>query len=184
MTETPSNPSFQFRLRKLFIVTVLVAIPLAGFVVWKRSMDRFFHAMFVGDTGPVNKLEDWPHPLLESIDELDAAGLDRSTLKIHCLCQGFDPEYVWRMDGNAKMFKLLQNKWKLTQVANPAGFILMNGHSDLSGVATPAWWTPKQDGQTAFYVCPQELARDKGDRFQVAFDQKSETIFVHYWFNF
>lgn len=184
MKEASQSPPFQFRLRTLFIVTVLVTIPLAGCVVWNRMMERFFHSVYVGTTGPVNTLKDWPRPLTALIDELDAAGLDRNTLKIYCLCRGFDWEFVWRMEGDASMLKLLQDKWELTQVADPDWFILKNGRSHNSGVPLPDWWAPQQNDQTTFYANPQGIHGGKGDHIHVAFDAATQTIFVHCWDNF
>jgi hypothetical protein len=164
------------------IACLVLCVALMG--LWVRSYHRFVHNIFVGDTGPVDRREEWPRPLLESIKEFDEAGLDERAIQVYCLCHGFDLEYVWRMDIDANLFKLLKDKWQLTQVDNPEWYILREGNSPISGIAPPAWWSPQQDGQTAFYVCPQELAKEKGDRFQVAFDPSRETIFVHYWFNF
>jgi hypothetical protein len=61
---------------------------------------------------------------------------------------------------------------------------VLKGRSNLSGVATPPWWSPEDDGETTFLVCPHTLAGKKGDRFLVEFDGKQNVIFVHYWFNF
>jgi len=54
----------------------------------------------------------------------------------------------------------------------------------MQGALTPEWWSPRNDGNTSFYVSPQVLARGKSDRFHVALDKKRDTIFVYYWFNF
>ena len=48
----------------------------------------------------------------------------------------------------------------------------------------PFWWSPKDDGETTFFVCPQTLAGKKGDHFLVAFDRRQNVILVHCWFNF
>ena len=60
----------------------------------------------------------------------------------------------------------------------------IQGKSRFSGIATPVWWSPKDDGDTMFFVNPNELEREKSDRLQVAYDAKQQAIFVWYWFNF
>jgi hypothetical protein len=88
-----------------------------------------------------------------------------------------------RVDAGPGLLERLKLRWKLTQISHP-DWPVLKGHSDISGVATPPWWSPKDDDDTTFFVCPQTLAGEKGDRFLVAFDGKRNVIFVHYWFNF
>jgi len=146
-------------------------------------MERFFHAVLVGDTGPVTSSDDWPQPLAELIGESDGVEIDESTIRVHCLCRGFDPEYVWRMDAARGMLEHLSDRWQLTQV-DGLRWPVLNGRSQLSGEPTPTWWSPQRDADTSFYVCRHTLAGDEGDLFQVALDKKRNTIFVHYWFHF
>jgi len=146
-------------------------------------MEQAFHAMLVGDKGPVTSRDDWPRPLLALLSESDGIEFDESTIQVHCLCQGFDPEYVWRMDAAPGVFQRVSERWGLTPVDDPKWRVL-DGRSGLSGEPTPSWWCPQRDGQTMFYACPQSLGGHKGDRFQVALDKTRNTIFVHYWFNF
>ena len=87
------------------------------------------------------------------------------------------------MDAAPGVFEQLSDRWKLTPVEDPQWYVLGDS-SHISGEPTPSWWSPERDGETLFFVCPQTLGGEKGGRFQVALDEKRETIFVHYWFNF
>ncbi len=174
---------FQFRNRTLLIVTTIVLIVLAGFAVLRWSTEQAIEAMMVGNTGAVESRDDWPQPLKALTDESDGIEIDESTVEVHCLCQGFDPEYVWRMDAAPGLFEGISQRWKLSPVDDPKWYVL-SGRSQLSGEPTPSWWSPQRDGQTSFFACPQTLGGHKGDRFQVAFDKKRNVIYVHYWFNF
>ncbi|MBN2024587.1 MAG: hypothetical protein JW809_17540 [Pirellulales bacterium] len=146
-------------------------------------MTSFFRAMLVGNTGPVPSRDDWPDPLKSLVDEPNGVTIAPSTIQVHCLCQGWDPEFVWRMDATPGLFEHLKDRWKLTRISNP-NWPVLKGRSRLSGVETPPWWSPRDDDDTTFFACPQTLAGEKDNRFQVALDKKQNTIFVHYWFNF
>ena len=171
----------QFGLRTLFVVTTIVAVPFAGYVLWNRMMEEALHAFLVGKTGPVTSRDDWPGPLKELINEPEIK-LNETTVQVHCLCQGWDPEYVWRMEAGPGVFEHIKNRWKLT--ATDANWHIYKGFSHNSGEPTPAWWSPKQNAQTLFFACPRTLGGNKSDRFLVALDQEHGTIFVHYWYNF
>ena len=172
----------QFRLRTLFIVMVLVALPMGAFPAWQRAMKEFFHAIVVGKTGPIEVRELWPKPLEQLVKD-SPIELTQQTLRVHCMCQGFDPEYVWRMDGDQKQMDHLAQQWKLTQVIMPRTKIF-TGRSSLSGLPVPDWWKPSQIKDIVYYVCPSTLEGEKGDRYQVAFSGQEGTIYVHYRFNF
>jgi hypothetical protein len=180
---TQERARFQFRLRTIFVITTIVAIVVAAYIAWDRAQRQFFHAMFVGNTGPVRSRDDWPEPLKAILAEAKDDDLNEATIQVYCLCQGFDPEFVWRMDAAPDLLEHLKQRWKLTQVSHPNCKVL-KGHSHNSGIATPPWWSPKDDDDTTFFVCPQTLAGRKGDRFLVALDARRNAIFVHYWFNF
>jgi hypothetical protein len=177
----PESP-FQFRIRTLFIVTTVVGVLLAIFILWNRAMDRFFHGIFVGETGPVVFREQWPRPLIELIED-SSPSVAIESIKVFCLCQGFDPEYVWRMDGDSEMVSHLVERWRLTQVADPQSPVFQ-GRSHNSGVAVPEWWKPWENSDSVYYLCPATLAGDKSDRFQVVFSESEKSIYIHYWFNF
>lgn len=175
---------FQFTLRTLFVVLTVVAL-LLGLGIWAvdRVMHDFFHAVMVGKTGPVSSPEDWPKPLKELCDDAERAEWKVSVIQVHCLCQGFDPEYVWRMESTPGLLDYLKQKWELSRVTEPMG-VVRDGRSRLSGERVPPWWNPLESENAEFYVCKRTLAREGSDRFQVAVDKKGGTIFVHYSFIF
>jgi hypothetical protein len=173
---------FQFRLRTLLIAMTVVGVLLAAFVMWDRAMDRILHAVLVGKTGPIESREEWPRPLIELAEDSSALVAVES-VKVFCLCQGFDPEYVWRMDGDSELLSHLIQRWRLTQITNPRSTVFQ-GYSHNSGIAVPDWWEPWKDSDIVYHLCPATLAGDKGDRFQVAFSEAEKAIYVHYWFNF
>ncbi len=173
----------QFSLRTLLIITTGAAVLLAVFGMCKRAQEQLFHDMLVGETGPVTSREDWPEPLKSIVAEASRLNLDPSTIQVHCLCRGMDLEFVWRMQASPGLFEQIKERWKLTEVTKP-DWPILQGRSSISGERTPSWWSAKDDGQTAFFVCPQTLAGEKGDRFLVAFDKRRDIIFVRYWFNF
>ena len=180
---TQERPKFQFRLQTIFVITTILAVLLAAYITWDRAQREFFHAILVGDTGPVQSPDDWPEPLKAILAEAQAGDVDESTIQVYCLCQGMDPEFVWRMDAVPGLLEHLKDRWTLTQISDP-DWAVLKGRSNISGVATPTWWSPIDDDDTTFFVCPQTLAGEKGDRFLVAFDRRRDVVFVHYWFNF
>ena len=167
------------------LVLVVLAVCLVGgfglLVLIGSSV--IIDATMVGETGPVASPEAWPDPLKSLTEDLGEAELDRASIQVYCLCQGMDPEYVWRMDAAPGLFEHIEDRWGLSRIDNP-NWRVLDGSSSLSGVATPDWWSPQRDKGTSFFVCPQELEGRKGDRFKVALDAERNTIFVHYWFNF
>jgi hypothetical protein len=160
----------------------MITTVLAIFFAWCGGLLSSFRAVIVAGTGPVASRDDWPRPLKELIAE-EEVDLDQSSIQVYCLCHGLETEHVWEMDAAPGLMEHLKQRWMLTQITRPSWPIL-TGRSQFSSVATPAWWTPKDDGNTAFFVNPQELAPDKGDRFEVAYDTTRKKIFVWYWFNF
>jgi hypothetical protein len=175
---------FQFGIRTLLVTIAVVAIVLGGGLALINLASRdLIHAVMVGRTGPVTSQKDWPEPLQKMMNELGEVKLDPTSIQVYCLCHGMDPEYVWRMDAAPGLFEQIASKWKLTEVEDPKWRIL-SGASSLSGVATPSWWSPQKDKAMSYYVCPQTLAGETGNRFQVALDKEQNTVFVHYWFNF
>lgn len=89
MTEVQHR--FLFGLRTFVIIATIAAIVLAAYAYCRWSMEQFLHVVFVGDTGPVTSRDDWPEPLKALIHESDNIEIDESTIQVHCLCQGFDP---------------------------------------------------------------------------------------------
>lgn len=168
----------------LLAVVIFLVVGIAVLALFYRASNALISASVVGHTGPVELRDDWPRPLKELLDGAGAISSDESTIQVHCMCQGFDPEYVWRMEATPGLFAKIEGRWKLSKVSDHQLYKLEGYKSKLSGVATPAWWLPRDDGSTSFYVSPQVLARDKGDRFHVALDEKRNLIFVYYWFNF
>lgn len=175
------QPRPAYRLRTLFWVTGILAVLLALYVAWDRAMDRFFSDLLVGETGPVESIDDWPRPLKELADETSLAS--PSNIQIHCLCQGFDPEYVWKMPCDDESFAEIESRWRLSVIPTPSTSVY-RGFSQNSGHPTPDWWNPTNLTNVSYYACPQVLAGGKSDRFQVAYHAETDTLFVHYWFNF
>jgi hypothetical protein len=184
MTNTENNPSKLFAGKGCLIYALVgVLLCVTAIVLFEISTREFFHSIMVGKTGPVSSPDGWPKPLKELQLDRDHANLPITNVQIYCLCQGMDPEYVWRMDAAPGLLAYLKLKWELTQVAEPTG-VMLDGRSTISGETAPSWWNPTESKNTDFYVCARTLARTKGDRFQVAFDKDRMIIFVRYWFNF
>ena len=176
-----AQPKPTYRLRTLFWVTGILAVALALYIAWDRAMDRFFYDLLVGETGVVESVDDWLRPLKELADETSL--VPENDIRIHCLCQGFDPEYVWRMPCDDESFAEIKSRWQLTEISTPDTHIY-RGFSHNSGIQTPDWWNPTDHSDVTYYACPQVLAGGKSDRFQVAYHVDTKTLFVHYWFNF
>ena len=176
-------PKRQFTLRTLLLLTTVIAAVLGSCIGWCRSQRSQYQAYLARMTGPVISRDDWPLPLKEVLEVPEGVELDESAIQVYCLNRGFDPEFVWRMDATPGLLEHLKQQWRLTQVAGP-GSVMIQRKSRFSGIATPVWWSPKDDGDTMFFVNPNELEREKSDRLQVAYDAKQQAIFVWYWFNF
>jgi len=182
MSMRAQNQPPQFRLRTLFILVVLVALPLGIFLAVRRAINEVLRDIVVRGTGPIEIRELWPKPLTELVEDCPIERTQQ-TLRVHCTNMTFDPEYVWRMEGDQELMDQLIQKSNLTQVTMPRSKIF-TGQSSLSGLPVPDWWKPSQIKDIVYYVCPSTLEGEKGDRYQVAFSSQEGTIYVHYWFNF
>jgi hypothetical protein len=55
----------------------------------------------------------------------------------------------------------------------------------MTRVRTPAWWSPRDDGQTSFYESPRgDFGEYGGDLFHVGVDENRNTIFVYFRYKF
>lgn len=163
------------------IIALAIAVTVFGGYVALRVVASYLLGLgLIGDTGPVTSAADWPRSLNELVAE--EPRVDQSSLQVFCLCSGIEYEFVWRMDATDDLVEHLEERWQLTQVKEPSS-IMLERKSMLSGVATPDWWCPVDDGDTDFYACERTLSREKGDQFAVAVDKRRQTIFVHYWDN-
>ncbi|MEM6691958.1 MAG: hypothetical protein AAF664_21195 [Planctomycetota bacterium] len=179
MNDAPSKPSS--RLTTLFWVISIFAVLLALYFTWDRAIDRLFQDLLIGSSGSIESVDDWPRPLTKLADETSLVSAD--DLQVHCLCQGFDPEYVWRMPCDGESFAEIKSRWQLSVISKPDTHIY-GGFSHNSGIPTPDWWNPADLTNVAYFACPGALAGRKSDQFQVAYHADSSTLFVHYWFNF
>lgn len=161
---------------------------VGGFAFFEWRMRQFFRAVLVGETGPVSQRADWPWPLRELLDDSRGIEIDESAIKVHGLCQGFaGEEFVWRMDATPGVFELIEKRWDLVPVEDPKWYKLEGCNSQLSREKTPEWWSPRDDGQTAFYVAREMVLRAEnpagsraGDQFHVAVDANRNSIWIYY----
>ena|SRR5664279_1200533 len=179
MTAPRRDRPFQFQLRTLFILTAVVAVFLAAYAWWDRAMGGFM----LGYIGPVENRERWPLPLKTLFDKHGEIPYNESTIQIFCLTSA-EFEHVWRMDAAPGVFEEIERQWALTKTNDPQLYKLEGYRSHMSGITTPEWWTPNDDGNTSFFVSPQVLVPGRSDHFYVALDKKRNTIFVYYWFDF
>lgn len=171
----------------LKLLAVLVGISLlviAAIVWWNWAFRQAMHTMFVGETGPVTVCAEWPAPLKDLLDKPVEIVCDAPDIMVHCLCHGWDREYVWRMDNRPDLFATIEEEWELTEVHDPRYYMLEGFKSGLSRVPAPEWYSPHDDGETSFYVSPAVLGEGESHYFHVAFDNKRNVIFVHFWFDF
>ncbi len=61
---------------------MLVAIPLGGYVLWSRTMEGFFEAVFAGETGTVTKREEWPRPLRRLVGSAEEPNIELRELQV------------------------------------------------------------------------------------------------------
>ena len=161
-------------------VASVIALPLWWWQSWTQSM----HDVFTGKTGAVPVRTDWPRPLKELLDDTDGIEVDESTIQVHCLCGGvYDQEFVWRMDATFGLFDLLEKRWKLTLVNGSDWGVLEGYKTSLTREQTPAWWSPRDDGETLFYKSPGGYDGD-GEEFRVGVDENHSTVWVHYSYRF
>ena len=175
--------SAHFPLRTTFVVAAVLLL-LVGLAVWfvNHQMDAFFHGFVAGEPGPAASPADWPKPLKALVADAKAEE-DRVAVKIlevQCMCQGWEKEFIWRMESTPGLFDFLKKRWALSAMPSPERGIFC-GYSMYSGDETPSWWTPKERKGTEFYACRRTIASEAGDRFQVAVDDERQLIFVHYY---
>lgn len=170
--------------RKLLVFAAIALLLVMGFIELRRAYREFFHAIYVGKTGPVPLRNDWPTALTNLLEEPEGIEIDESTIQVHALCRGaYDAEFVWRMDAVPGLLEYLEARWRLKPETNPKWRVL-EGHGIVSSRAeTPSWWSPKDDDDTTFYFGPSFLRKgeERTAIYQVAFDKKRNTIFVHYY---
>jgi hypothetical protein len=170
--------------RRLLILLAIVTLCCVAVVTYfAMNTLAFIRAFVVGETGPVTSSREWPKPLKELTEGAAQAKITIEDVKVHCLCQGFDPEYVWRMRASRGLFDLLRSRWELSPTPPPDRGAFC-GKSSFSGDATPDWCLPKRNAETQFYASKRLLQGEKGDLFRVAVDTKREIVFVHYHYNF
>jgi hypothetical protein len=168
---------------KVVLVGVIVFLVIAGgMICFEMAMRDFFHGAIAGRSGAVKSSNDWPRPLKELVADAKSADIDLQVFEVHCMCRGMENEYIWRMSANSKLLDFLKNRWRLSPDDPPQHGIFC-GQSMFSGDATPSWWTPKENSETAFYVCELSLKGEKGERFHLAYDKKRDCFFVWYWDN-
>lgn len=177
-----SEPRSQFSTVVWVVIAVVIALPIGGCFVLLVGSRLVIDAVMVGETGPVETRDKWPGPLKKLIDDRQDIAID--SIKVYQLCQGFDPEYVLRIDAQIDLMDYVVETWELTQVPSPRLPSVFNGRSQISGVATPEWWKPSSIPDIKYFVCPRTLAGEKSDRFQVAYSETAKVLYVHYWFNF
>lgn len=163
-------------------ITAIIALLFCGFLVMYIGGHFIIEAVLVGRTGPVETRDKWPDPLKELVDERQEIVID--SIKVYQLCQGMDSEYAFRIDAPTDLLDHIVEKWGLSEVPPKQLSSVFHGRSQLSGVATPNWWKPLSIQDIKCYVCPNTLAREKGNRFQVAYSESTRVLYVHYWFNF
>lgn len=164
------------------VIAAVIALPIGGFLVLQIGSRLLIHAVVVGETGTIESRDKWPDPLKKLVDDRPDTAID--TMKVHQLCQGFDPEYVIRIDAPIDLMEYVIKTWELTEVSSPRLPAVFKGRSQISGVATPEWWKPSSIPDIKYYVCPRTLVGEKSDRFQVAYSESTRVLYVHYWFNF
>jgi hypothetical protein len=181
--ESPSvdSPRRRTWLRPILIILVVFFL-LIGVAVWYLNyrMRIFFHDIFAGKCGPVTSTEDWPRPLKELVQDAEHDKITIENLKVHCMCKGYETEYVWRIQSTSGMFEFLKTRWSLSPIPTP-DYGIFCGKSMNSGDETPKWWSPKKNPTTKFYVSSRCKAREYGDQFQAAVDDERKMIFIHYY---
>lgn len=185
-TDHPATPAIQ---RKAWQWTAIVGIalfivgPIALWFWWQRVFGQAMHELFVGTTGPVPARADWPRPLTELLDDSGGIEIDESTIQVHALCDGYNKEFIWRMEAAPGLFALLQERWRLTPVSTSEWGVLKGFTPYRSQERVPDWWLPQDDDQTTFYISPKGFD-GRGDRFRVARDKNRNTIWVHDFYIF
>jgi hypothetical protein len=177
-----SERKTQFGTLAWVIVATVTVLPIGGCLVMLIGSRLLIHAIVVGETGPIESSDKWPDPLKKLVEARPEIAIE--TIRVHQLCQGFDPEYVIRIDAPTDLMDYVVETWELTEVSSPRLPSVFNGRSQISGVATPEWWKPSSIQDIKYYVCPRTLAGEKSDRFQVAYSESTNSLYVHYWFNF
>ncbi|TWT31250.1 hypothetical protein KOR34_46260 [Posidoniimonas corsicana] len=170
----PTPMSFQFRVRTLFVVTLLVAIPLVGFVIWDRAMDRLFDGLIKGEPGYVTTQEDWPRPLSQLLESAQASDVELGEIRVYCVANGLSSEYAWRMEETEGLLELLVKDLSLSD-HTPKAEERFRAQDHL-----PDWWDPEERANTRYYAAN---VGGVGEQFLVFHDPRNESIYVHYYDN-
>lgn len=158
----------------MFLVTTLLAIPLVGYVLLMRAMERRFDAFFTGDNGPVERREEWPEPLARLASSAEASNIKLQDLQVYCVANGFTIEYVWRLRSTPGLFDLISQEYGLEDyVPTESGRFRPQDH-------LPDWWTPQEHAKTHYYA---GNPGGVGDQFVVFHDELNQALFVHYYHN-
>jgi hypothetical protein len=166
----------------IIAMTVCILLICCGITCFNIAMHDFFHDVFAGKQRAINSPAEWPNPLKKLVEDAKSANIDAQVFEVHCMCEAYESEYIWRMKASPELLDFLIKRWKLSPDIPPIQGIFC-GKSMISGDSTPSWWTPTENADTQFYVCELTLKGEKGERVHLAHDKKRGCLFVWFWNN-
>ncbi|QDU54126.1 hypothetical protein [Aeoliella mucimassa] len=161
-------------MRTLLLLTVIVAVPLACYVLWLRRMEQFFEAVFEGNSGEVMSSEDWPLALKQFDEAANQAGVVIDDLQVYCMANGLSIAYVWRMRATSGLQEFMTEEYGLSDYTPP------ESHRFRAQPRLPDWWDPQEHSGTHYYAAN---LGEIGRQYVVLVDETNEVIYVYFYDN-
>lgn len=147
-----------------------------------KATNSIVNEMSGGTSGgrEVNPVDDWP-PHLSFIKAKNRLAADPST-KIYILRDGFDLEYIWRIQYTEQLLNSLKTEWSLAEIQSTPTWPILELTSESLNQTVPSWWKFNLDnaGDFSFFNGPKSSATGEGSHVQIVVDKQKSFVFGHY----
>jgi hypothetical protein len=176
--ELPKNSDtkpFQFTLRSLLILVLIVALILSVLMTLKTMFDNLFAVHWE----PVTDRSQWRSALQDFLKEADQKEVKIDVIKVYHLVGGFgDDENFWLIKYSPELLELMCTNWSLSKTNQNTRW------AEEAWDKMPDELKPKKTNKREFYISAGWLKLAESDRYIVINDITSERIIVWYYFSF
>jgi hypothetical protein len=156
-----SSGWFRFHCRLAVVISsLLLALQIAGCVLFK--------------IGTIHNPRDWPDPIHRLVS---AVGAHRSEVRVYCLGDFLDVEYIAQMPVKAKELNRIVSCLEGFRDGESVREIPVTEVGTEFRELFPWWWRPSLRGNVKFYAADANY-------LLVMHDADSDQLYVRYWFNF
>lgn len=173
-SDTPAAafPTSQFTLRALLVFIAVFACLCGGLV---RMRDAFKGP----EPGIVTERRELPASWSYAEEAADRAKVDLSGIEFYRISQGFDDDYMIRLDYTPERLQFFVKFRSFSPVTTPTW------HIGRFWEYMPGGWTTRKDSWNVdFYICDGWLRGDEGDLYVMMYDKQAGKLYIWYHFNF